>query len=68
LIELSKKYFRTLKGMIASIEYYKETFTDVRVIYNMDEKIKRYTACENTFKNLQEELDTIEKKVTQLSS
>lgn len=36
LVELSKKYFRTHKNMVGSIDYYKETFTDVRVIYNMD--------------------------------
>lgn len=54
--------------MVNSIEYYKESFTDVRVIYNIDEKVKRYNACETTYKTLQEELDTIEKKVTQLST
>lgn len=65
---MSKKYFRTHKNMVNSIEYYKESFTDVRVIYNIDEKVKRYNACETTYKTLQEELDTIEKKVTQLST
>jgi len=31
--------------MIEGIEYYKISFTDVKLIYNMDEKIKRFTAC-----------------------
>jgi hypothetical protein len=45
--------------MIANIEAYKSSFTDVKLIYNMDEKIKRFNACEGTYKNLLEELETI---------
>ena len=33
----------------------------------MDEKIKRYNVCENSHKTLQEELNNINKKVSQLS-
>ena len=36
LIELSKKYFRSHKTMIMRIESYKSTFTDAKIIYNMD--------------------------------
>jgi archaellum component FlaC len=53
--------------MLASIDSYKETFTDVKIIYNIQEKMKRYTICENNYKALQEELDNIEQKVAQLS-
>ncbi len=42
--------------MVGNIESYKSSFTDVKLIYNMDEKIKRFNACEATFKNLTEEL------------
>ena len=67
LVELSKKYFRTHKNMLTSIDLYKETFTDVKIIYNMDEKTKRYAICEANNKSLMDELDTIEKKTDQLS-
>ena len=40
--------------MGSNIDNYKETFTDVKIIYNMDEKIKRYNVCETTYKNLQD--------------
>jgi len=36
LFELSKKYFKGHKNMIANIELYKNAFTDVKLIYNMD--------------------------------
>lgn len=67
LVELSKKYLRTHKNMLTSVDLYKETFTDVKIIYNMDEKNKRYAICEANHKNLLEELDTIEQKTSQLS-
>ena len=54
LFELSKKYFRSHKNMLTNIESYKSSFTDVKLIYNMDEKNKRFNACEGTFKNLTE--------------
>ena len=53
--------------MGSNIDNYKETFTDVKIIYNMDEKIKRYNVCETTYKTLQDELGNINKKVSQLS-
>lgn len=31
--------------MISNIESYKNSFTDVKLIYNMDEKNKRFNAC-----------------------
>lgn len=45
--------------MISNIESYKNSFTDVKLIYNMDEKNKRFNACEGTYKNLMEELEAI---------
>jgi hypothetical protein len=41
------------------MESYKSSFTDVKLIYNMDEKNKRFNACEATFRNLSEELEVI---------
>lgn len=67
LFELSKKYFRTHKSMLTAIEQYKQTFTDVKIIYNMDEKNKRYNLCESVYKALTEELGNIQGKVSQLS-
>lgn len=49
--------------MISNIESYKNSFTDVKLIYNMDEKNKRFNACEGTYKNLMEELEAIEEKL-----
>lgn len=34
--ELSKKYYRTHKNMLTSIDAYKSSFSDVNLIYNMD--------------------------------
>jgi hypothetical protein len=31
--------------MLVSIEAYKNSFTDVTLIYNMDEKVKRFQTC-----------------------
>lgn len=44
--------------MISAIQQYKNSFTDVNLIYNMDEKIKRFTVCENLYNeaNLQHNL------------
>jgi len=50
LQELSKKYYRSHKNMISSMDSYKNSFTDVTLIYNMDEKTKRYQTCENNYK------------------
>lgn len=49
------------------MEEYKNSFTDVKLIYNMQEKNKRYMACEVTYKCLLEELDIIEEKLGQLN-
>jgi hypothetical protein len=38
--------------MVQSLEIYKTSFTDVKLIYNNDEKIKRYIACETIYKNM----------------
>jgi hypothetical protein len=45
--------------MISLIESYKNSFTDVKLIYNMDEKNKRFNACEANYCTLSEELKVI---------
>lgn len=40
---------------------------DVKIIYNKDEKIKRYNECVYTYKNLEEDLAIINKKVEELN-
>lgn len=49
--------------MQASVESYKITFMDVKMIYNKDEKVKRYNECLYTYKNLEEDLTIISKKI-----
>jgi hypothetical protein len=39
--------------MLAAIEAYKNSFSDVTLIYNMDEKVRRYQICENNYKAVQ---------------
>lgn len=68
LFELSKKYFRTHKNMLENIDYYKISFTDVKLIYNVDEKNKRFAVCENNYKTLMEELAAVEEKMAQVSA
>lgn len=36
--------------MLSSIESYKNSFTDVTLIYNMEEKQKRFQTCEANYK------------------
>ena len=50
--ELCKKYYRSHKNMLSAIEAYKNSLTDVTLIYNMDEKVKRYQACEVNYKTV----------------
>lgn len=40
---------------------------DVKIIYNKDEKIKRYNECVYTYKNLEEDLAIISRKVEELN-
>ena len=54
LLELSKKYYRTHKNMLNQIEAYKDSFTDVKLIYNTQQKTKRYATCEATYQTLTE--------------
>lgn len=44
------------------------SFTDVKLIYNADEKNKRFAVCENNYKTLVEELTAIEEKVAQVTA
>ena len=53
--------------MLASIEAYKSSFSDVNLIYNRDEKIKRYNLCEKTFKSIEEEYESITQRVEGLT-
>jgi hypothetical protein len=63
LADQSKRYFKSHKLMQQNIELYKASFTDVKLIYNTDEKIKRYLACEANYKLLIEEIKMIEEKL-----
>ena len=38
--------------MTGNIEAYKETFTDVKLIYNRNEKLRRYESCEVNYGEL----------------
>ena len=67
LSELSKKYFRSHKNMLLSIDAYKSSFSDVTLIYNMEEKTKRYYACEKAYKGIEEEYDFINQRTEALT-
>jgi hypothetical protein len=45
--------------MVSSIDSYKNSFTDARLIYNNEEKVKRYAVCEANFKILSDDLKCI---------
>ena len=53
--------------MRENIEIYKESFVDIKVIYNMPEKEKRYRACEATYEALTGERAAIEETVGALN-
>lgn len=53
--------------MLSSIEAYKNSLTDVTLIYNMDEKIKRYQNCETNYKMVTSEFNAICEKAEQLT-
>ena len=36
--------------MLGAIELYKDSFSDVNLIYNLDEKVKRYENCQSTYR------------------
>ena len=60
VFEMSKKYSRTFKNMVGYLDSYKGSFTDARLIYNTEEKVKRYQQCETSFKALHEDLKMIQ--------
>lgn len=62
VFEMSKKYWRTFKGMVGSLDSYKSSFTDARLIYNVEEKVKRYQLCETGYKAVVEEFRGIQEK------
>lgn len=47
------------RTMLQNVEMYKASFTDVKLVYNADERIKRYVACESTYKGMIEEVRNI---------
>ena len=49
--------------MIGLIEAYKDSFTDVKLIYNAQQKSKRYAACETAYEALSEELAVLQTKM-----
>jgi len=49
LVENAKKYTKTHKMLIQSLESYKVAFQDVKLIYNLEEKVKRYKVCSSQF-------------------
>lgn len=53
--DAARKYFKAQKALLSSVESYKESFTEAKLIYNMQEKIKRYSVCEQNFKVVAQE-------------
>lgn len=52
LVENTKKYTKTHKMLIQSLESYKVAFQDVKLIYNLEEKVKRYKVCSSQFNSV----------------
>ena len=67
MIENCKKYFGTFKDMMNNIEAYKNSFIDVKVIYNTEEKLKIYGECLQNYKRLVELSKLIQIKVGDLN-
>lgn len=63
LIEDCGKYFKIYKNMLSLIEIYKNSFMDVKIIYNTEEKLKRYNECVKTYRLLGDNLREIGEKV-----
>ena len=53
--------------MLGSIEAYKSSFSDVNLIYNMNEKLRRYAACEKNYRGIEEEYKIILQKTEVLT-
>lgn len=62
-----KKYFTSYKEMLDKIEAYKNTFMDVKLIYNNEEKLKLYSDCAQHFKKMTEVAHLIQIKVDNLN-
>jgi hypothetical protein len=60
LIESHKKYVKLQKTFSDSMISYKSSLSDVKLIYNKDETLKRYQVCEMNFKNILTEEKVIE--------
>ena len=48
-VEEGLAYFKLYRGMMEAIDAYKNSFMDVKIIYNTDEKVKRYCECQKTY-------------------
>ena len=64
---MSKRYNRNFKNMVTYLESYKSSFTDARLIYNNEEKVKRYNLCENVYKVILEDFKLITEKCQKLT-
>jgi hypothetical protein len=53
--------------MVTYLESYKSSFTDARLIYNNEEKVKRYNLCENVYKVILEDFKLITEKCQKLT-
>lgn len=53
--------------MLTAIEQYKQSFSDVNLIYNMDEKNKRYDNCEQLYKQAISQKSTTFEKCEELT-
>lgn len=63
LIENCKKYAKFQKTLYQAIESYKIAFQDVKLIYNMEEKLKRYKSCASSYVSAIELSDEITKNI-----
>ena len=58
-MEIVKKYYKSKKHFLSSVEGYKNSFSEVKLIYNMNEKNKRYAQCEGAYKTVVEDYEII---------
>ena len=64
---MAKKYFRSMKTVQNSIESYKTSFSDVKLIYNNEERLKRYNTCKIDYDNICTDHSHIQEKVDKVN-
>ena len=64
---MAKKYFRSLKTVTSSIEAYKASFSDVKLIYNNEERIRRYNICKNDYEAICNDHAHIQEKIEKMN-